>query len=182
MFTVIEGGGTDLRSVPEQSLADSIFSLEEGNVQNLDVHVHGRGGEGACVSYGLSASGALLRTRCSRPVRLAICFSMASIRSLQTQEDHHFSTISNITATQTSCPTRCSYLVSVSFPSRGEPKPPAPPPSPPGPAIRQSCSAVRPNPGPGALALGLSPNTEEVTESLLKLCLPGEPLPGMELL
>lgn len=71
------------------------------------------------------------------------------------------------------------YLVSVSLPSRGEPKPPAPPISPPGPANRQSCSEVRPSPGPGPLALGLSPNTEEVTESLLRLCLPGEPRPGM---
>lgn len=98
---MIECCGTDLRSVPEQSLADSIFSLEEGNVQNLEcltACARAWGGGGACVSYGLSASGALLRTRCSRPVRLAICFSMASIRSLQTQEDNGRSIISALSA------------------------------------------------------------------------------------
>lgn len=86
MIRLVEGGVTDLRSVPEQSLADSIFSLEDGNVQNLECLTACACARawGACVSYGLSASGALLRTRCSRPVRLAICFSMASIRSLQT--------------------------------------------------------------------------------------------------
>lgn len=36
MIRLVEGGVTDLRSVPEQSLADSIFSLEDGNVQNLE--------------------------------------------------------------------------------------------------------------------------------------------------
>lgn len=35
-----------------------------------------------CVSYVLSLSGALVRTLCTKPVRLAICFSIASIRSL----------------------------------------------------------------------------------------------------
>lgn len=35
VFTLTEGGVADLRSVPEQSLADSIFSLEDGHVQNL---------------------------------------------------------------------------------------------------------------------------------------------------
>lgn len=93
VFSLTRGGATDLRSVPEPSLADSIFSLEEANVQDLgesmcltvSVGVGGWGWGGTCLSYGLSASGARLRTRCSRPVRLAICFSMASIRSLHAQ-------------------------------------------------------------------------------------------------
>lgn len=35
MFSLTRGGATDLRSVPEPSLADSIFSLEDANVQDL---------------------------------------------------------------------------------------------------------------------------------------------------
>lgn len=37
VFGLTEGGVADLRSVPEQSLADSIFSLEEENIQEADV-------------------------------------------------------------------------------------------------------------------------------------------------
>lgn len=35
VFSLTRGGATDLRSVPEPSLADSIFSLEDANVQDL---------------------------------------------------------------------------------------------------------------------------------------------------
>lgn len=82
-------GYENLPSVPEQSLADSTFSLEEARFIYLEPEhticqwYMMRNMSAVCLTYGLSAWGALLSTLCSSPVRLAICFSMASIRSLQ---------------------------------------------------------------------------------------------------
>lgn len=181
VITLTQGGVTDLRSVPEPSLADSIFSLEDENVQELgerdvcdSMRRGGGGGVHACLTgclpqvpcSGLAAADQLGLLSASPWPPFAPCrhrkteidflsrFTHNNNNNLGTCCNNDFTDRKFMCLFLRSGRDKCRtvyfacYLVSVSFPSRGEPNPPAPPPSPPAPAIRQSCSAVRPIPGP----------------------------------